>query len=283
MAPRSQVTARHARLGAELRKLRVAAGLSAREVAVTLGSTSAQMSQVEAGLSGISEQRLRRLAELYGCQNPALIDALAAMATERTRGWWEKYRGLLLPEFLDLAELEHHAVSLRVIATAHVPGLLQTEDYARAVFGYWVPQPAEAVLAAQVEHRMARKQVLAEGKATEYEAVVHEAVLRTRVADRRTALAQLDELMRQSERPNITVKVIPFDRDGFAGASAALMYAGGVVPELDTVQRDTPYGTAFLDDATQLAAMRTLFRKVEAASLDSAKSRDFMRRIAKEL
>jgi hypothetical protein len=241
------------------------------------------MSQVEAGLSGISEQRLRRLAELYGCENSALVDALVAMAVDRTRGWWEEYRGVLLPEFLDLAELEHHATSLKVIATAHVPGLLQTEDYARAVFAYWVPQLPGDVLEAQVGHRMARKRVLARGTGSRYEAVVHESALRTRVSDRRAALAQLKEIVQQSERPNVTVRVIPFDTDGFAGASAALMYAGGPVPELDTVQRDTPYSTAFLDDASQLSAMRTLFRKVESASLDPTKSRDFMRRIAREL
>ncbi|WP_416978080.1 helix-turn-helix domain-containing protein [Streptomyces sp. T028] len=283
MAPRSQPTARQVRLGTELRKLRVTAGLSAREVVRLLSSTSAQMSQVEAGLSGVSEERLRKLAALYGCGDEALIDALAAMAVDRTRGWWEEYRGVLRPEFLDLAELEHHARFLQVIGTAHVPGLLQTEDYARAVFAYWVPHLPDSELEAQIEHRMRRRNVLTGDRAVEYEAVVHESVLRTRVADRRAALAQLDEVLRQSERPNVTVRVIPFDTDGFAGASAALLYAGGEVSALDTVQRDTPYGSAFLDDADQLLAMRTLFRKVESVSLDPVKSRDFIHRLAKEL
>jgi transcriptional regulator with XRE-family HTH domain len=283
MAPRSQPTARQVRLGTELGKLRVSAGMSARTVVEALSSTSAQMSQVEAGLSGVSEERLRRLAALYGCADEALVEALVAMAADRTRGWWEEYRGVLLPEFLDLAELEYHARFLRVIGTAHVPGLLQTEDYARAVFAFWVPELPEGELEGQVEHRLRRRQVLAGDRAVEYEAVVHESVLRTQVADRRVALAQLDEVLQQSERPNVTVRVIPFDTVGFAGASAALFYAGGRVPALDTVQRDTPYGTAFLDDASQLLSMRTLFRKVEALSLDPVKSRDFIHRLAKEL
>jgi Domain of unknown function (DUF5753) len=76
---------------------------------------------------------------------------------------------------------------------------------------------------------------------------------------------------------------VPFDADGFAGASAALFYLGGPVTALDTVQRDTPYGTAFLDDAAQLLVMRTLFRKVESVSLDPLKSRDFIHRLVKEL
>ncbi|MFF5004240.1 helix-turn-helix domain-containing protein [Streptomyces phaeochromogenes] len=280
MAPRSQPTARQVRLGAELRKLRDSAGMSAREAAGTLSSTSAQMSQVEAGLSGVSEERVRRIAAIYGCEDEALVDALVAMASDRARGWWEEYRGVLPPAFLDLAELEHHARFIRVIGTAHVPGLLQTEDYARAVFAYWIP---EGDLGSRVAHRMRRRAVLTRDGAVEYEAVIHESVLRTRVADRGVARAQLEEILQQSERPNVSVRVIPFDTDGFGGASAALLYAGGPVPALDTVQRDTPYGTAFLDSASQLLAMRTLFRKVESVSLDPLKSRDFIHRLAKDL
>ncbi|MBK3576755.1 helix-turn-helix transcriptional regulator [Streptomyces sp. MBT65] len=283
MAPRSQPTARQVRLGTELRKLRVSAGMSAREVVGILSSTSAQMSQVEAGLSGVSEERLRKLAALYGCGDRALIEALVEVATDRTRGWWEEYRDVLPPEFLDLAELENHARFIQVIATAHVPGLLQTEEYARAVFGYWVPPLPDSELELWVAYRMRRQQILSRGSAVPYEAVLHESVLRTRVADRQVARAQLDGLVRQSEDPGVSVRVIPFDVDGFAGASSSLMYAGGRVPALDTVQRDTPYGSAFLDVAAQLHDMRTLFRKVEQASLDPIRSRDFIHRLSKEL
>ncbi|WP_406124154.1 helix-turn-helix domain-containing protein [Streptomyces sp. NBC_00989] len=283
MAPRSQPTARQVRLGTELRKLRVSAGMSAREVVGILSSTSAQMSQVESGLSGVSEERLRKLAALYGCGDEALIEALVEMATERTRGWWEEYRDALPPEFLDLAELENHARFIQVIATAHVPGLLQTEEYARAVFGYWVPPLPDSELELWVAYRMRRQRILSRDGGVPYEAVLHESVLRTRVADRRVARAQLDELVRQSEHPGVSVRVIPFDVDGFAGASSSLMYAGGRVPTLDTVQRDTPYGSAFLDAAAQLHDMRTLFRKVEQASLDPIRSRDFIHRLSKEL
>ncbi|MEV0910120.1 helix-turn-helix domain-containing protein [Streptomyces hokutonensis] len=283
MAPRSQPTARQVRLGTELRKLRVSAGMSAREVVGILSSTSAQMSQVEAGLSGVSEERLRKLAALYGCGDEALIEALVEVATDRTRGWWEEYRDVLPPEFLDLAELENHARFIQVIATAHVPGLLQTEEYARAVFGYWVPPLPDNELDLWVAYRMRRQQILLRDNAVPYEAVLHESVLRTRVADRRVARGQLEELVRKSEHPGISVRVIPFDVDGFAGASSSLMYAGGRVPTLDTVQRDTPYGSAFLDAAAQLHDMRTLFRKVEEASLDPTRSRDFIHRLSKEL
>ncbi|WP_030665570.1 helix-turn-helix domain-containing protein [Streptomyces cellulosae] len=283
MPARTQPTARQVRLGAELRKLREAAGLTSREAARLLGTNPAQMSQIEAGNAGVSEERVRRLAVQYACSDAELVDALVEMATDRTQGWWEAYRDVLPPVFQDLAELEHHATFMQVIGTAHVPGLLQTEEYARAVLAYRVPELPDNELEARVAHRMRRRSVLAREAAVPFEAVLHEPVLRTRVADRRVARAQLMELLEELERPNVSVRVIPFDVDGFAGASSMMLYAGGRVSALDTVQRDAPYGSVFLDAAAQLLAMRTLFRKVEAASLDPARSREFIHRVAKEL
>lgn len=226
---------------------------------------------------------MRRIAAQYTCTDAELIDALVEMATERTDGWWEEYRDVLPPSFLDLAELEYHATFVQEVGTTHVTGPLQTEDYARAVFAYWRPKLPASELEARVAHRMRRKVALARDGDSPYTAVLHESVLRTRVADRRVARVQLDEVLRQSERPGVTLRVIPFDVDGFAGASAALLYAGGRVQALDTVQKDTPAGAALVDAAAPLQAMRTLFRKVESASLGPAPSRDFIHRLAKEL
>lgn len=281
--PRKQPTARQERLGRELRRLREAAGLTAREAGRLLGVVSVTMSQIESGVAGVSEARVRRMAAQYSCQDAELVDALVEMATCRTRGWWEEYRDVLPPGFLDLAELEHHATSVQEIGTTHVTGPLQTYDYARAVFEFWRPELPAHELEARVEHRMQRKEVLAKDGEAPYTAVLHESVLRTRVADRSVARAQLDEVLAQSERPGVTVRVIPFDVDGFAGASAALLYAEGPVPALDTVQKDTPSGAGFVDSSAQLQAMRTLFRKVESLSLDPGRSREFIHRLAKEL
>ncbi|MFF2507374.1 helix-turn-helix domain-containing protein [Streptomyces sp. NPDC058067] len=283
MPPRSQPTARQERLGIELRKMREAAGMTARETAALLGTNAIQMSQMESGRAGVSEQRLRRMAAHYACGDQALIDALASMATDRTRGWWEEYRDVLPPIFLDLAELAHHATFLRDVATAHVPGLLQTEDYARAVFAYMVPELPTSELAPRIEHRMRRRSVLNGDHPIAYEAVIHEAVLRVRVAGRDVARAQLQEILRQSERDHVTVRVIPFDTDGFAGLGSSMMHVGGPVPTLDTVVRDAPHGTVFLDAESQLNRFRTLFRKVEEATLSPRKSLDFLHTLAKEL
>ncbi|MBT2418589.1 helix-turn-helix transcriptional regulator [Streptomyces sp. ISL-22] len=283
MTMRSQPTARQVRLGSELRKLREAAGKPAKEVAALLGSSSAHMSQIEAGSSAISEERLRRLAAHCACTDQELIDALVAIATDRTRGWWDEYRGVLPQVNLDVAEAEHHATFLQEVVITHVPGLLQTPDYARAVFGYMRPELPESELAPRVEHRMRRRAVIEGDSPTPYETIVHEFALRIRVADRQTSLAQLRLILDQIERGHVTVRVIPTDQDGFAGADASMVYMGGPVPQLDTGLRDAPTGIMFIDAEAQLKRLRTLFRKVEKASLDPTASRDFIHRITKEL
>ncbi|MFF9210979.1 MULTISPECIES: helix-turn-helix domain-containing protein [unclassified Streptomyces] len=277
MGPRREPTARELRLGVELRRLREAAGLTAIEAAALLGVNRVQISQIEAGVKGLSEQRVRRLASHYACTDDAFVDALVAMATDRTRGWWEEYRGLLPTPFLDLSELEHHARFLHHVAILYVPGLLQTEDYARAVFSSRLPELTDEELELRIRHRTERQRIT-----TPYVALIHEAALRIRVGDRTTSKAQLAQLVERSEADHATVRVIPFDRDGFV-PSSAMTYAGGPVPKLDTVMRDAPHGTVLIDSEAQLHIYRTRFRMVEAVSLDPDESRDFIHRLAQEL
>jgi transcriptional regulator with XRE-family HTH domain len=283
MTTRREPTARQMRLAVELRRLREAAGFSGREAASLLGVNPVQLSHIESGLTGVSEERLRRLASHYACMDNEFIDALVAMATDRTRGWWEEYRGALSTPFLDLAELEHHAKFLREVQFLYIPGLLQTEEYARAVYAYRVPELPERELESRVRHRMQRKVILQGAGGIPYEVVIHEAALRIMVADRAASRVQLARLVELAETDQVTVRVIPFALEGFAGATSAMTYAGGPLPKLDTVVRDGPQGAAFIDSESQLKAFRTLFRKVEAASLDPERSRDFIHRLTKEL
>lgn len=159
-------------------------------------------------------------------------------------------------------------------------GPLQTEDYARAVFSYRVPELRDDELELRVRHRVQRKAVLDD---TPYEAIIHEAALRIMVSDRSASRSQLAYLLEHLEAEHISVRVIPFALEGFAGAASAMAYAGGAVPKLDTVARDAPHGTAFIDAEAELSALRTLFRKVESVSLDPHQSCDFIHRLQKEL
>ncbi|MFJ9726915.1 helix-turn-helix domain-containing protein [Streptomyces sp. NPDC101209] len=278
MVLRREATARQVRLGSELRRLREAAGLTAIEAAALLGANRVQMSHIESGLAGVSEERLRRLASHYACLDTEFIDALVAMATDRTRGWWEEYRWKLPTPFLDLAELDHHGSFRHEVAILYVPGLMQTEDYARAVFSARLPELTTEELELRVSHRMRRQQLT-----IPYRLVIHESALRMRVRDRAASRAQLARLLERSEAGHITLRVIPFDLDDFATASSTMTYVGGPVPKLDTVVRDAPHGSVFIDSEAQLNVYRTRFRRVEAVSLEPARSRDFIHNLTKEL
>ncbi|MDI6517412.1 helix-turn-helix transcriptional regulator [Streptomyces coelicoflavus] len=278
MVKRREPTARQVRLATELRRLREAAGLNSRQAAELLGVAPAQITHIESALAGVSEQRVRRLASHYACTDEEFIDALVTMATERSTGWWEEYRGLLPTPFLDLSELEHHARLLRHVAILYVPGLLQTEDYSRAVFSSRLPALTAEELEVRIQHRKARQAFV-----VPYEAVIHEAALRIRVGDRSTSRAQLGRLLELSEADHVTVRVIPLDLDGFASASSTMTYVGGPMSKLDTVVRDALHGSAFIDSEAQLNTYRTSFLKVEAASLGPGQSRDFIHRMTKEL
>ncbi|BCL30118.1 helix-turn-helix domain-containing protein [Streptomyces aurantiacus] len=283
MSTKREPTARQLRLAVELRRLREAAGLSAREAAALLGVNSVQISQIESGTSGVSEKRLRRLASHYACTDEEFINALVAMATDRTRGWWEEYRGLLPTSFLDLSELDHHARYRHDVAILFVPGPLQTENYARAIFSNRVPELTADERELRVRHRMARQVIIEGPSPIPYELVIHEAALRIMVDDRAAARAQLSRLLDFSEADHITVRILPFALEGFARAGSTMTYVGGRVPKLDTVVRDVPHGSVFIDSEAMLGVFRTRFRKIEEVALAPDRSRDFIHNLAKEL
>ncbi|GAA3628214.1 helix-turn-helix transcriptional regulator [Streptomyces chitinivorans] len=284
MPPRTVTTARQRRLGTELRKMREAAGYNAREAAAILGIDHTKISQVETARFGVSADRVRTLAGAYKCDDQAYIDALVAMATNRTRGWWEEYRGVLHPGFLDVAELEHHSAYLRTYQIAHIPGIAQTEDYAHAVFKFGAPhRMSKKEAEARVGHRVQRAKILDRDSPFEYEALVHEAALRMRFGGRDVARAQLRRLLELTDRSNFTLRVVPFGSDGFAGSGQAVLYAGGPVPQLDTVHLDSMLEPVFLDAEEHLAIYRNMFSKMERRALSAKGSRDFIAGIIHDL
>ncbi|MER6953114.1 helix-turn-helix transcriptional regulator [Streptomyces sp. NPDC000618] len=284
MPLRENPTARQVRLGAELRKLRELAGKAARESAGLLSTDQAKISHIESGRIGISEERIRRLAIFYSCDDEPLIEALCTIAREsRGQGWWDEYRGVLAPGFLNIAELEHHAVSLRSVQTMSVPGVLQTEGYVRAIHSTYAAALPALELDARVEFRLRRRRILERDVPPPFLAVVHEAALRMRFGGRKIAKEQLEFLLLASERPTVTVRVIPFTCEEFIEATYPLMYARGVVPQLDTVQMDSPAGGIFVTAAAELNKYRNLIDVAERASLDVEKSRQLIHDIAREL
>lgn len=283
MAPRKALTARQRRLGAELRKIREHTGLSMTEAAALLGTDRTTISNTESGRFGVSPERVRTWAGHYACPDPAYVDALAAMAAERITGWWEDYRGDLASGALDLAELEHHAVGIRAVQIMHIPGLLQNEDYARAVFGEAVPTLSPARLRRQLSHRLKRRDVLDRETPPTCTFLIHEAALRMTYGGSKVARSQLDYLLKESERDNVTIRAIPFAAGGFPDAGSSVRYVYGTVAQLDTVQTDTATGLAFLDAETRLANYRAVLDRTEERSLDPESSRKFIRKIAQQV
>lgn len=283
MPARSVITARQERLGTELRKLRERAGLTGREAARAAGIAETKVSATEAARVGVSEERVRHLASQYACDDTALIDALSVMACERTRGWWEEYRELVPSGYLDLAELEHHATDLWTFQSVHIPALLQTEDQVRAIFTSTVPRLPEEELEVRVRFRLRRQEILDADQAFRYEAVIHEAALRIRAADSKVTRGQLQHILERANHPQVTVRIVPFDVDGFAGIADTLLYASGPVPQLDTVLMDTPHGGAFLDAEAQLSRYREVLRKLKGSALGAIESRDLIHRIMQSM
>ena len=282
MAPRTAPTERQKRLGNELKRLRTAAGMSAEYAAGLLGIDRSRISNMESGQRGISEERLRTLVCNCDCTDEAYIDALVQMARP-SEGWWERYRGSLPQGMLDIAELEANSPSMRVWNAVHMPGLLQTSDHALAVFRLAIPSLPDHEIALRLAHRTERQQVILGETPSRYTAIVHEAVLRMRFGSPETVRGQLTYLIDMSERDNVTILVIPFEKGGFPGAGQTVLYAEGPVPQLDTVQVDSSHGPDFLFAEGQLAKYRAQLDWLEELALTPEASRAFIREILRQL
>ncbi|RZB15853.1 XRE family transcriptional regulator [Streptomyces sp. F001] len=283
MPPRTTPTERQKRLGSELRKMRVAAGITADQAAGLLGLDRAKISNIETGIRTISEERLRTLACNCDYSDQAYVAALVSMARPNGHGWWERYRGSLAAGLLDIAEFEAFATRMRTAHIAHIPGLLQTSDHALELFRAVLPPLPEHEVALRLAYRVERQQVLDGDNPTEYIAVVHEAALRMQFGGRKVARAQLEHLLAVSERPAVRLLVIPFAAGTFPGSGQTFNFLEGPVPQLDTVQIDSSHGPEFLSGDMQLAKYRTHLDWMERIALSQEESRDFIRDIANSL
>ncbi|MFD5254798.1 helix-turn-helix domain-containing protein [Streptomyces bobili] len=283
MPPRAAPSERQKRLGAELRKMRLAARASTEYAAGLLGVDRAKISNVESGVRIITPDRLRTLAIAYACTDDDYVDALVAMAEDKERGWWEEYRGTLPAGMLDVAELEWHATQVRTVQFVHLPALLQIEDYARGIFNATVPKLSPLRVEQGIAHRMARQKIFDRPDPVPYLAYIHEAALRMRFGGSKATRQQLIHLAEHSEQDGIDVRIISTTVNDFPGAGHALLYADGTVPPLDTVQLDSAIGPVFTAADDQLAKYRTHLDWMDKAALSPAASRDLILTVAREI
>jgi transcriptional regulator with XRE-family HTH domain len=264
--------------------MREQAGVSIQEAAQMLGADRTMVSNLEAGRTTVSSERVRHLACHYRCPDEKLIEALAAIAdSRRTPHWWDEYRGKLPEGHLDISELEHYATCIRTAQTVHLPGLLQTEEHARALFELTVPKLPRLDVELRVAHRMSRQAVLTGDQAIPYTGIIHEAALRLEFGGRDVAREQLKHLADAMDRPHITLRVIPFSAGAFHGAGQSVLYVEAPAPQLDTVQLDTALGASFVDAPTPLANYRSLLDLMEQSALPPTASQELIRSIAHDL
>ncbi|WP_171165009.1 Scr1 family TA system antitoxin-like transcriptional regulator [Streptomyces sp. I05A-00742] len=283
MPPRSAPTGRQRRLGTELRKMREHCGITVADAGAQFGADRTRISNIEAGRIGISAERLRALARIYACPDSAYIEALVRMTEERGKRWWEEYRESISPTALDLAELEHHAIALTAFQVVYIPGLLQTEEYARAVFGQTVPELSAIDVQRRVTYRMQRKRVIEQSPAKQCTFVVHEAALRMTFPGRDGQRRQLERLIEMAGHDGVTLRVIPFAAGAFPSANSSLTYASGPVPRLDTISLDTAHGSVLLDTEAHLEKYRSILRRALDISLPPPESLRFVRDTLEQL
>ncbi|TDD95002.1 helix-turn-helix domain-containing protein [Actinomadura rubrisoli] len=203
---------RQRRLAAELRRLRERKGLTGDEVAERLAWSTAKVSRIENARTGAKISDVRRLLDLYEIDGARHDDLVSLAHDAAERGWWEDYRDLPSP-LADFIALESEATAVREWGSTVIPGLLQTESYARHVIGGWSalatlpPQELER----RVEVRIRRQELLRRANPLELSVVLDEAVLRRRIGDRKVMREQLEHLRRMAELPGVNVQILPLD------------------------------------------------------------------------
>jgi hypothetical protein len=214
--------------------LREARRITLDEAGQVIRASGSKVSRLETGRVGFKDRDIADLLTFYGVTDEEQRNALRDLARSASaRGWWHDYSDVLPAWFEAYVGLEEAATSIRAYEIQFVPGLLQTEDYARAVtlLGHH-GAPAEEI-DRRVRLRMARQALLTEPRPTHLWAVLDEAVLRRPAGRPGVMRRQLQHLLEAADRPNVTIQVVPFR----AGAHAA---AGGPFSILRFAERDLP-------------------------------------------
>jgi transcriptional regulator with XRE-family HTH domain len=197
------------RLRTELRRARQGAGLTQEQVAEAMEWSLSKIIRIETGNVGISTNDLKALLRHYRVE-PERIDELVVLArVARERDWWSVYRDVANPGFLQLIGYESAAFITRNFETLLVPGLLQTEEYARALLTEWeegAPERVEAL----VDIRMRRQELLDRPDPPLLFFILDEAVVRREIGGRAVMCSQIRRLVELAARPNITVELVPF-------------------------------------------------------------------------
>jgi transcriptional regulator with XRE-family HTH domain len=207
-------------VGARLRRLRTEMGLTREEAAEAIRASEWKIHRLENGQVGFKERDIVDLLRLYEVSDPGEVAEFVALAREaNTPGWWQHYGDVLPQWFRTYVDLEAAAAVIRTYEGQFVPGLLQTDDYMRAVVQGAHLEDSNEEVGRRVRLRMARQTLLTGEQPPRLWAVVDEAALRRPVGGREVMRGQLERLVEATKLPNVTLQILPFD----AGAHPAMV------------------------------------------------------------
>ena len=231
-------TVRRMLVGAQLRRLRTEVGLTREQASEMIRASEWKIHRLENGQVGFKDRDVVDLLRLYGVDDPGEVAAFLVLAREANApGWWHHYGDLLPQWFRAFVDLESAATLIRTYEGQFVPGLLQTEDYMRAVITGALLDNSPEQVERRVALRMTRQSLLGRADAPRLWAVVDEAALRRPVGGREVMRTQLEWLIEATKLPNVTLQVLPFG----AGAHPAMVDAFSVLRFADQDLPDIVY------------------------------------------
>lgn len=271
---------RFRRIGGALRQARENAGLTIETAARRFGRSPGWMSTTENGLQLIRVDDLTDLLDFYGITDDPLRESLLHLAAQGRRKNWERaYEGRISAAALDLASLESDSAEIRTFEPSLIPGLLQTEDYIRAVMAAGLPS-ATMDTEALVDFRIARQAVLARPDPPRCRAIIGEAALHQEVGSYRSMQSQLGRVIESARQANISLHVLPYSAGAHLWVSVPFHLLSLHPPgRLTVAVVDHVTQSSFVEDEREVATHEEVFDHLLAAALDESHSSDVIERI----
>ncbi|MPZ61920.1 MAG: helix-turn-helix domain-containing protein [Propionibacteriales bacterium] len=241
-------TARRMVLGAQLRRLREAAEISRADAAYTIRASESKMSRLERGRVGFKERDVEDLLTLYAVSDPderAVFLELARTANQP--GWWHRYSDVIPDWFNDYVGLEESVSRIQSYEHQFVPGLLQTEEYARAIMTHGRPETSDDEVERRLSVRRRRQRLLARPGAPQFWAVIDESVLYRPIGGHRVLKDQLRSLLEVTRMSHIALQILSYEHSTSSaeGAFTVLRFPEGELPTIVYVEHLT--GAIYLD------------------------------------
>lgn len=283
MTARRSPTARHRRLMAELTRLREASGLSRGQVAERIGNAEITVFRWETGLSRPRPADVTILLDVYGVHGQRR-ETLVQLAKEaREQGWWYSHRDSLKPGFDLYVGLEAEAATVRTYEDQVVPGLLQTEAYAREVIAATAMTETPEIDEEVTVRRERQSSLLSAPDPIKLAVVLSEAVIRTKVGGTDVMREQLNWLVQASAMPNLTVQVLPFEAGAHAGMDGPFVIVEFAQPDPAVVYLEQASSGLVLEDEADIRRYTLIFGSLTSKALTSTQSRAFLAEVAQNL